>query len=71
MPKQEQTPDLPVDNLSSQDVTLAEFCTRLSINDKRVELIAGFEYSEKKAGREKGAEQDFATRFAAFQRQPV
>jgi hypothetical protein len=54
-----------------EHMTLEEFCTRLSKNDKRVELIGGFHHSELAAGRIKDAESEFQTRFAAFVTKPV
>lgn len=59
------------DPLAAQDVTLTEFCMRLSGSDRRVEMIAGFEHSEKAAGRVKDAESAFARRYAAFTAKPV
>jgi hypothetical protein len=68
----EQTGEAPAaaDN-SSFDLTLQEFCTRLSQTDKRVELIGGFEHSERVAGRLKDSEARFANRLAAFANQPA
>jgi hypothetical protein len=53
------------------DLTLDEFCLRLSKSDKRVELIGAFHYTEKAAGRFKDAEQNYQTRFEAFVNKPV
>ncbi|MEY8688440.1 MAG: hypothetical protein AB9M53_00990 [Leptothrix sp. (in: b-proteobacteria)] len=53
------------------ELTLEEFCTRLSVTDKRVELIGGFYSSEKRAGRVKDVETAFAGRFVAFATQPA
>lgn len=61
--------DLPAQ--AADGVTLDEFCTRLSKNDKRVELIGGFHYTEKAAGRIKAAEGEYQNRYAAFSNQPV
>lgn len=54
-----------------QELTLQEFCQRLSSVDKRVELIGAFHYSETAAGTVKGLESAFADRFAAFLNKPV
>jgi hypothetical protein len=54
-----------------EQVTLEEFCMRLSNVDKRVELIGGFEHSEKAAGHTKDAESEFQARFTAFVNKPV
>lgn len=52
---------------------LDEFCARLSNRnvDGRVELIYGFAYTERKAGRIKDTESNFQARFVAFAKQPV
>lgn len=47
-------------------LSLHEFCTRLSATDRRVELIGGFEHSERVAGRIKDTESSYAARFDAF-----
>lgn len=56
---------------ASFELTLDEFCTRLSSTDKRVEMIAGFHYVEKQAGRVKATEEAFAKRYADFQTIPA
>jgi hypothetical protein len=53
------------------DLTLEEFCTRLSRTDKRVELIGGFHHSEKLAGNVKDSEAAFLGRFQKFATQPA
>lgn len=58
-------------SLASQELTLTEFCTRLSITDRRVEMIGGFEYSERIAGRIKDTESGFAARYQVFINKPV
>jgi|CryGeyDrversion2_2_1046609.scaffolds.fasta_scaffold295462_1 hypothetical protein len=52
-------------------LTLTEFCTRLSVSDRRVELIGGFEHSERVLGRVSDLEVNFAKRFAEFANQPA
>jgi len=47
-------------------LTADEWCARLSAGDKRVELITAFAASERRAGRVKDSEENFANRFAAF-----
>jgi hypothetical protein len=54
-----------------QELTLQEFCQRLSSVDKRVELIGAFHYSETAAGTVKDLESAFADRFAAFLNKPA
>lgn len=52
-------------------LTLSEFCTRLSSDDRRVELISAFAAIETKAGRVKDTETNFKARFVAFVNQPA
>lgn len=52
-------------------MTLDEFCIRLSVKDKRVELIGGFEHVERLAGRVKDTADGFGKRFADFINQPA
>jgi uncharacterized NAD(P)/FAD-binding protein YdhS len=52
-------------------VTLNEFCTRLSMTDRRVELIGGFHFTETQAGRLKDAESNYQARYTAFLTKPV
>lgn len=54
-----------------EQITLEEFCTRLSNVDKRVELIGGFHYTELTAGNIKDAESEFQVRFTVFATKPV
>lgn len=56
---------------AAPELTLDEFCTRLSMKDKRVELIGAFHFTEKAAGKIKDAESAFEERFAAFATKPV
>lgn len=53
------------------DLTIEEFCTRLSKTDKRVELIGAFHATETQAGRIKDREKNFASRFDAFVTKPA
>lgn len=52
-------------------LTLTEFCTRLSVPVRRPALIGAFEAVERKAGRTKGTEAEFRSRFDDFVKQPV
>lgn len=54
-----------------EDVTLDEFCLRLSNTDRRVEMIGGFHSDEKRAGRVKDAEAAYSTRYQAFVHKPA
>lgn len=56
---------------TAPQVTLNEFCTRLSMTDRRVELIGGFHFTETKAGRNKDAESNYQARYTAFLTKPV
>ena len=55
----------------SDELTLTEFCTRLSRTDRRVELIGGFHAVTSRAGVIKDTEAGFAARFEAFATQPA
>ena len=55
----------------SFDLTLGEFCARLSAKDRRVELIGGFHADEVANGRNKDSEKNFMTRFRQFAERPV
>jgi hypothetical protein len=52
-------------------VTLEEFCVRLSNTDRRVELLSAFHFTEKQAARLKDAESNYAARYTAFINKPV
>ena len=52
-------------------ILLQDFCTGLSMSDRRVELIGGFEHQERTAGRVSDLPAAFAVRFAAFATQPA
>lgn len=52
-------------------LSLDEFCARISMIDKRVELIGGFNHSEKAAGRNKDTETAYRKRYAEFINQPA
>jgi len=53
------------------EVTLDEFCRQLSATDKRVEMIAGFHFSERQAGTVKDHTEAFEARYADFINKPV
>ena len=52
-------------------LALDEFCTRLSSDDSRVELIGAFNHAERVAGRNNDLATNYASRFVAFANQPV
>lgn len=66
-----EVPSAAVAAPAAQDLTLHEFCIRLSSVDKRVELIGAFHYSETASGVVKDTEAAFNARFAAFITKPV
>lgn len=61
----------PAKSEESPQLTLTEFCIRLSQNDKRVVLIGGFNAVESKAGRNKDSEAAYQARFVEFVNQPA
>jgi len=66
-----ETKDAVVAAPTSDEITIEEFCTRLSRSDRRVELIGAFAFVEKRAGRVKDAESAYQARFTAFVNKPV
>jgi hypothetical protein len=63
------TQDLPTE--SEQELTVEEFCRRLSVTDRRVELLGAFHFDEKRNGRVKDTETNFRARFDEFANKPV
>ncbi len=59
------------ETVESPAITLNEFCTRLSMTDKRVELIGGYHADEKKEGNVKDSEENFKKRFELFIKRPA
>ena len=57
--------------VTSEPLSLTEFCIRLSVKDKRVELVGGFEHSERVAGRLKDTAENYAARYDKFLNQPA
>lgn len=55
----------------TSDLSLVEFCTRLSATVRRPELISAFEFSERRAGRVKDTAEAFQARFENFGKTPV
>lgn len=58
-------------NPAIPDLTVEEFCTRLSASDRRVELINAFCFVERTAGHYKDAESNYQSRFQTFVNKPV
>lgn len=57
--------------VASEPLSLNEFCIRLSTKDKRVELIGGFEHTERVAGRLSDTVENYTARYEAFLNQPA
>lgn len=74
MAKQPMAPasaDTPEPVPAAPKITIAEFCVRQSEKMTRPELLGGFEFVEKRAGRLKDTEAAYLDRFIAFQNTPV
>lgn len=56
---------------AADQLTLTEFCMRLSENDKRVELIGAFNFEESKEKRLKDTFDEYSKRFQAFLNKPA
>lgn len=71
--KQESDAEVPVaePTVNEYPLTLAEFCTRLSVDDRRVEMIGAFEHAERRANRVKDVESAYRARYAAFLNAPA
>ncbi len=63
-------PAAPVKETESA-LTLDEFCIRLSVTDRRVEMISGFRHVESKKNRQKDTETAYRARFEAFVKAPA
>lgn len=61
----------PAPTETAQALSLDEFCRRLSVKDRRVELIGGFFTVETQKGRVHDTAENFAARYAAFLNQPA
>lgn len=61
----------PVVEQSDFPLTLDEFCSQLSLTDKRVESIGAFHATEKAAGRTKDTAPAYSGRYTAFLNQPM
>lgn len=66
-PAQAATQEQP----TSFDMTLVEFCTRLSKGKAGPELIGGFHAAQIAAGKVKASEAEFAAAFEQFRTQPA
>lgn len=60
-----------VRKIQPEQLALDEFCARLSENEKRYTLIAGFHSGEIKARRLRDTASAYEARFAAFINQPA
>lgn len=55
----------------SFELSVDEFCARLSATDKRVEMIRGFHFDEQRVGHIKDTEERFLARYEAFGKREV
>lgn len=67
MPKTEERLEVA----EAPQLSLQEFCTRLSSTENRVELISGFEHDERTSGRLKDTDKAFAGRYQVFINRPA
>lgn len=65
------TEEAAVAETTAFQITLKEYMVKLSLRDKRVELINAFNFTEKQAGHVKDYESEFDSRFLAFTQQVV
>ena len=53
------------------EITLDEFCARLSVTDKRVEMIGGFHSDMTRVKKTKGMEADYRAEYQKFITRPA
>jgi hypothetical protein len=63
--------DESVADVAPEELTLDEFCIRLSVVDRRPELLSGFHFTETRAGHLKDVESAYRDRFAVYVNTPV
>jgi hypothetical protein len=61
----------PVNSIDEFPLSVDEFCTSLSLTDRRVELIGAFNSIEKQAGNLKDTRTAYAARYQAFINAPA
>ncbi len=71
MSKEVKAPEAQVAETVSFDLTLEEFCRRLSAQKIGPELIAGFHHDQTAAGFVKGSESALQAAFEAFAKKPA
>lgn len=73
MSKTANTADQPAEEavVPLDQITLHEFCLRLSESIRRPELISAFEHVERRAGRIKDTDAAFRSRYDQFINAPV
>ena len=64
-------PAEPVNEAAPAKVSLKRFCIDLSSSDRRVELIGGFEHTERVAGRLLDTKEAYQQRYADFANAPA
>jgi len=67
----EKTGPKPAKTEASFDLSLDEFCRRLSATDDRVEMIGGFHVHMRSRNKVSGSEQMFMGEFEKFQKRKV
>lgn len=65
------TTPIPAAPATSFDLTLDEYCTRLSADKASPEIIGGFYHSQAVSGNTKASSAAFAQAFDAFKKQPA
>lgn len=63
--------DAPAAPAAEFPVSLDNFCADLSKSDKRVELIGGFHFTERAAGRLRDVASAYSARFQSFVTRPA
>ena len=69
MAKQET--QTPAEVVEAPEISLDEFCSRLSETVKSPEAIGGFHFTERAAGTMRGTFEAYRARFDAFLNKPV
>jgi hypothetical protein len=69
--KKDESPKGSATAAKPDRIPLDEFCARLSREDKRVSLIGGFHFDERKNGRVKDTHEAYSQRFAQYAQRPI
>ena len=71
MTEQTPSPEGAQERAPDPEVILTDFCTDLSVRDRRVEMIAGFHAWAVQHGLQRATPSAWAAHYAAFQAEPV